>query len=187
MRYIEAPEKLPPPLRSWSRCPAVAPAADATPADGPVVFLAGGITGCPDWQADARARFADTNLVVCNPRRVEFDTTDPAAADEQIAWEVMHLRIADLTLFWFPSPSGDVPQPIALFELGMALGDRKCWGRKLVLGVDPDYCRRHDVITQCHYAAPALIVHDQLDEVCAAALTALAPTNPVYFDQPATS
>ena len=174
MRYVETPENLPEPLRSWSRAPvAFRTGTRIATVDGPIVFLAGGITGCPDWQADAAAMLADTNLVLCNPRRPEFDTADPAAADEQILWEVAHLRRADLTLFWFP-PSGDVPQPIALFELGMALGDRKCWGRKIVIGVDPDYCRRRDVIAQCRCAAPAMPVHDRLDQVCAAALTELA-------------
>ena len=146
MRYVEIPERL-----RFRR-----------PGDGLVVFLAGGITGCPDWQAEARELLDDTDLVVCNPRRPEFDVTDPNAARDQIAWEVEHLRAADLILFWFPA-SGAVAQPIALFELGMALGQR----RELAVGTDPNYCRRYDVTQQCRHAAPGLTVWTRLDRVCA--------------------
>lgn len=78
MRYVEAPER----LRRHQ------------PGDGPVVFLAGGITGYPDWQAEARELLDDTHFVVCNPRRPTFDVTDPNAAGDQIAWEVEHRRHA---------------------------------------------------------------------------------------------
>ena len=145
MRYVEAPERL----------------RRRRPGDGPVVFLAGGITDCPDWQAEARKLLDDTDLVVCNPRRPKFDVTDPNAARDQIAWEVEHLRAADLILFWFPA-SGAVAQPIALFELGMALGQR----RELAVGTDPNYCRRYDVTQQCRHVAPGLTVHARLDRVC---------------------
>jgi hypothetical protein len=39
--------------------------------DGPSVFLAGGITGCPDWQRDARALLDAAPVVVLNPRRAQ--------------------------------------------------------------------------------------------------------------------
>ncbi|CED92441.1 hypothetical protein [Actinomyces succiniciruminis] len=38
----------------------------------PQIFLAGGITGCPDWQADAIQMLTELgpdNLVIANPRR----------------------------------------------------------------------------------------------------------------------
>ena len=138
VRYVEAPERL----------------QRHQPGDGPVVFLAGGITGCLDWQAEARDLLDDTDLVVCNPRQPTFDVTDPNAAGDQIAWEAEHLRAADLVLFWFPA-SGEVPQPIALFELGMALGQR----RDLAVGTDPDYCCRYDVMQQSGLPGPRWTLH----------------------------
>ena len=126
-----------------------------------MVFLAGGITGCPDWQAEARALLDDTELVVCNPRHPVFDVTDPNAARDQIEWEVEHIREADMMLFWFPA-SGGVTQPIVLFELGMALGR----GRELAVGTDLDYCRRYDVVQQCRHADLSQIVWTRLDQVC---------------------
>lgn len=53
-------------------------------------FLAGGITGCKDWQKqviDYLENQPDTdNLVIFNPRRENFPINDPSAAEEQIKW-----------------------------------------------------------------------------------------------------
>jgi hypothetical protein len=35
----------------------------------PAVFLAGGITGCPDWQAELVRMLADVPVALLNPRR----------------------------------------------------------------------------------------------------------------------
>jgi Nucleoside 2-deoxyribosyltransferase like len=84
----------------------------------PALFLAGGITGCPDWQTQALhlLRRAGVDWVILNPRRPDYPVADPAAAAEQTAWEYQHLQAARAILFWFP-PSASA-QPIALYELG---------------------------------------------------------------------
>src|SRR5437868_6025694 len=84
---------------------------------GPAVFLAGGITGCPDWQADVIKMLADTNLTLLSPRRRRYPMLNPedAAAEEQITWEFRHLRLASAIVFWFPC---ETLCPIALYELG---------------------------------------------------------------------
>lgn len=61
---------------------------------GPSVFLAGGISGCDDWQARAAAMLAGSALVVLNPRWKNFPMDDPTVAEAQIAWEFRHLRRA---------------------------------------------------------------------------------------------
>jgi hypothetical protein len=81
----------------------------------PAVFLAGGITGCPDWQAEVVRMLADAPLALLNPRREDFPIHDPAAAPAQIEWEYRHLGKADAALFWFPC---ETLCPIALDELG---------------------------------------------------------------------
>ena len=124
---------------------------------GPVVFLAGGISDCPDWQAQAAAMLHDTpGLTVLDPRRAAFDLADPDAATEQIIWEYTHLRRADVVLFWF-APGGSV-QPITLYELGVHVTR----GATLAVGADPGYPRRHDVEVQLGLARPGLVVHDTL-------------------------
>lgn len=148
VRYIEAPIEYQP-----------------DPDDPPAVFLAGGITSCPDWQATALENFAsdDVPMVVLNPRRQNFPIHDPTAGPAQIGWEYRHLHQRGvLTVFWFPA-GGFVPQPIALFELGQALGE----GRPFVVGVDPGYSRALDVQAQRALARPGLTVHDRLDAVLA--------------------
>src|SRR5262245_39813726 len=80
---------------------------------GPSLFLAGGITGCPDWQAETISLFADLPLVLLNPRRRDFPINDPSAGPSQIEWEHRHLRRADAVLFWFPR---ETLCPIALYE-----------------------------------------------------------------------
>ncbi|MFZ3473022.1 nucleoside 2-deoxyribosyltransferase domain-containing protein [Streptomyces sp. 4.24] len=153
MRYVEAPADHRP-----------------VPGDAPSVFLAGGITHCPPWQAAAARALAD--FVVFNPRRADFDVSDPSQTDIQIAWEYAHLRRADVTLFWFPQcdPSLTV-QPITLYELGFAAAVP---GRRLVVGADPGYPRRGDVVTQLALARPDLPVHATLAATLAAARTLLA-------------
>jgi hypothetical protein len=124
------------------------------PAAGTCVFLAGGITDCPEWQAEAASALGGRDVVVLNPRRRVLPL--PGDAAEQIEWEYRALRRADLVLFWFPA--GPSVQPIALYELGA----RAAGGRPLVVGADPAYPRRADVILQLSHVRPGLVVESTL-------------------------
>lgn len=119
------------------------------------IFLAGGITGCPDWQSEiAQTPLARVHKIdFLNPRRQEFDVSNPAATEEQIRWEFDHLRIADAILFWF---CAEQIQPIALFELGRWSGTSK----PLFVGCNPLYPRRLDVVEQLKLARPDVQVCD---------------------------
>ncbi|MGW6707651.1 nucleoside 2-deoxyribosyltransferase domain-containing protein [Streptomyces sp. NPDC054956] len=152
MRYVEAPAEYRP-----------------EPGDPPSVFLAGGITHCPAWQPRAAAALA--RFVVLNPRRADFDVSDPSQTDVQIAWEYAHLLRADVTLFWFPACDAALTvQPITLYELGAAAATP---GRRLVVGADPDYPRRADVQAQLALARPGLPVHTTLPDTVSWAHTLL--------------
>jgi hypothetical protein len=111
------------------------------------VFLAGGITGCPDWQSKLINLLRNEDIVIFNPRRKNFPIHDPTAAEEQIKWEYKYLRRANAVAFWFPKES---VCPIALYELG-ALSMTK---KPLFVGVHPDYPRRRDVEIQIKLARP---------------------------------
>jgi hypothetical protein len=128
--------------------------------DRPSVFLAGGITGCADWQAHVCAQMAQDRVLLLNPRRADFDIAQGDSAAQQIAWEWRHLHDprTTVTLFWFAC---ETVQPIALFELGDALASR----RRIVVGTHPAYPRRADVVLQASHFDPDLIVHDDLDAV----------------------
>ena len=160
MRYIEAPQ----PYQKT----------------GPALFLAGGISNCPDWQAEATALLSDRDdLTVINPRRAGFSFSEHTAV-EQITWEYTQLRQADVILFWFTAGS---VQPITLFELGVH-ATREV---PLAVGADPDYPRRLDVQVQLSLARPGLTVHRTLAATVAAAVDLIpaAPDSPLCPDLPA--
>jgi hypothetical protein len=126
--------------------------------DWPRVFLAGGITGCRDWQGDVAGALAPFQIVVMNPRRDDFPMGNPEAGKEQIEWEFNHLRVADLIAFWF---SNETLQPITLFELG-------AWShsdKPLIVGCDIDYPRRFDVEQQLSLVRPDVDVTYSLKHV----------------------
>jgi hypothetical protein len=153
MNYVESPTEYGPTIRGVS------------------VFLAGGITGCPDWQAEAVRLFQApatrdltemlANLTILNPRRANFPIGDPTAAEAQIAWEYRHLHRADAVLFWFPE---ETLCPIVLYELGYWNAWRSAGTEQpkpIFVGTHPEYARRADVLHQTHLARPGLrVVHD---------------------------
>lgn len=128
----------------------------------PFLFLAGGITGCPDWQAQVTEALLDPTEehgTILNPRQKDFPIEDPNAARDQIEWEYRNLAAADLILFWFPE---EQIQPIALFELGRWSAPRT--STPIVVGAHPNYPRRQDIEIQLELARPGLEVHRTLEE-----------------------
>lgn len=131
-------------------------------ADGPSIFLAGGISEADNWQPWMAKQFEGSGLSVLNPRRHDFPD-DPAAAEQQIDWEFRHLRKATARLFWFP------PQtlcPIALYELGAASATTV----PLFVGVHPEYKRKQDVVFQLQLARSDVQVVFDLDELAQQAI-----------------
>ena len=124
------------------------------------VFLAGGITNCPDWQKDLIELLKDTpDLVMFNPRRANFPIKDPNAAEEQISWEYDSLKEVDNLIFWFSRGSLN---PIVLYELGI-------WGnsgdRPLFIGMDKEYERQQDVLIQTKLARPEVKIVYSLENL----------------------
>lgn len=108
------------------------------------VFLAGGISNCPNWQERAVQRLMATNndrMVIINPRRGEFDLSNPKEAERQIEWEFAHLHIANIIMFWFPC---ETLCPITLYEYGRWINSVKM----IFAGCHPDYARKFDLIVQ---------------------------------------
>jgi hypothetical protein len=140
MRYVE--------------CPEIYPLLDNKRG----LFLAGGITGCPDWQSEIVVLLGDTDWVVFNPRRKNFPIDDPDVATEQIKWEYDHLRKASTILFWFPYQA---ICPIALYELG-------AWSmteKPMYIGMHPEYERRKDVEVQTGLVRPDVVIVYTLEDL----------------------
>ena len=141
--YIEAPNCIP--SRESPNDP-----------DFPSVFLAGGITNCPDWQSVIKTELK--NIIMFNPRREDFPMDDPNVALEQIKWEHDYLRVANSILFWFPC---ETLCPIVLYELG-------AWSitdKPIFVGVHPDYARRQDVEIQTRLVRPDVMIAYSLQEL----------------------
>jgi hypothetical protein len=122
------------------------------------LFLAGGITNCPDWQSEMVRLLAASRFTLLNPRRTHFDITDPEMTIKQINWERWHLENSDVVLFWFPK---DTLCPITLYELGKYSRSRKV----IMVGVDPEYKRSVDVVHQTKLERPEVKVCFSLSEL----------------------
>jgi hypothetical protein len=104
------------------------------------LFLAGGISNCPQWQAQAVDLMKDLPITIYNPRRKDFDISDPSQTIDQIKWEYERLRSSTTLIFWFCK---ETVCPITLFEYGSALERTDYQG--IFLGADPDYSRITDL------------------------------------------
>ena len=124
------------------------------------VFLAGGITNCPQFQADicGKLKSLPDDLIVFNPRRENFPIHDSSAAEAQIRWEFNALRKVSFISFWFPK---ETLCPIVLLELGSWIVQNK----PLIIGVHPDYVRRQDVEIQTSLARPDIKIVYSVDDV----------------------
>jgi len=123
------------------------------------VFLAGGITNCPNWQKEMiKLLEKEEGVTLYNPRRANFPIEDPDAAKTQITWEFNKLKEADIILFWF---SRGTLNPIVLYELGM-WGNSRVGEKISVIGCDPEYERIQDVEIQSMLAGNKTI-HFTLD------------------------
>lgn len=138
------------------------------PDDPPAVFLAGGITNCPRWHDDAlvELRATGVDMVVLNPNRAHFPIHDPDAGKEQVWWEQHHLHLPEtVTMMWFPESDASLTtQPIALFELGQALGEN----RRILVGADPGYPRARDVELMMGWNRPGEAVYSTLEDLVSA-------------------
>ncbi len=109
------------------------------------LFIAGGISDCPDWQSTVVEKLSDVkNLTIFNPRRGNWDINDPTATEKQTIWEFNKLNEADIISFWFSKGSLN---PITLYEFGYWIGKKP-----IIVGMDPEYQRAEHVIVQAKLA-----------------------------------
>jgi len=120
-------------------------------------FLAGGISGCKDWQSkviEELEKYPNTDkLVLFNPRRENFPIDDPSAAEKQITWEFNLLNDCDIFSMYFDG--GESIQPICLYELGRHLALKK---NGPIVSVEDGYKRTQDVLIQAKLANKDVIL-----------------------------
>jgi hypothetical protein len=135
------------------------------------LFLAGGISNCPNWQNKIIEELKDIdNLTIFNPRRCEFiqkssyDNDKNASIEviesrKQIEWESIKLITSDILVFWFSRGS---PNPISLYELGYYA---HASDKEVFIGIDPEYERKIDVEIQTELARPDIKIVYSLDNL----------------------
>lgn len=129
------------------------------------IFLAGGISNCPDWQEEIMydLKYKCNNLTIINPRRNNFDGTDIKNSEYQIKWEDQYLKLSKLVLFWFPE---ETLCPITLFELGKCLATRRYIELpQILIGIHPNYKRKIDVEIQSRLYIPSIKLHNNLKDL----------------------
>lgn len=126
------------------------------------LFLAGGITNCSNWQNEIINNLKITllddtndNLIVYNPRRVNFPIHQSSAAEEQIRWEFNKLNQMDIFSMYFCD--GESDQPICMYELGRYISQMQLrfptdWNRRIIISVEDGYRRINDVLIQTKLA-----------------------------------
>ena len=122
------------------------------------LFLAGGITNCPDWQSYIVENCKELDIYFLNPRRKNFPVNNLQEAPIQIEWEYFYLKAADYILFWFPK---ETLCPITLFEYGRWTFTDK----KLFVGAHKEYKRKLDIAYQTKLARPEIQIRDNLKEL----------------------
>ena len=139
------------------------------------VFLAGGITNCPDWQKDIINKIQtdytnlDDKLVIFNPRRENFPIGDKSSSYKQIEWEFNALEKADIFSMYFTSGISD--QPICMYELGRYISRMQAkypvdWKYRIIISVEDGYKRKEDVLIQTRLACGAdLFVNAQISDI----------------------
>lgn len=134
-----------------------APEVYTATADEVKVFVAGGLQKC-DWQYEffdeLRQDYINTkDVVMYNPRRDDFDVSNPAMEVEQITWEFNQLTgLASDPKYIFSMyfDNSESPQPICFYELGRYLTMVK--PENCIITVHPEFFRRNDVIIQTSLA-----------------------------------
>ncbi|MEK6757808.1 MAG: nucleoside 2-deoxyribosyltransferase domain-containing protein [Nanoarchaeota archaeon] len=113
------------------------------------LFLAGGITGCGNWQQELVKLLGDQNITLINPRRKSYLFNNSTMEKEQIVWEHNHLKKATAISFWFPK---ETLCPITLYELGKSSMQNK----SIFVGVHPEYKRKSDIEIQTALVRPEI-------------------------------
>lgn len=121
------------------------------------LFIAGSISGAPNWQSTLIDQVKDLDIVIYNPRR--SGVLLPSSEEKnQITWEHTMLRRASIISFWFAK---ETLAPITLYELG-------AWSMRdkpLIIGTHPEYERRADVEIQTLLVRPEITVFNNLEDV----------------------
>lgn len=126
------------------------------------LFLAGSIDmgKAKEWQTQMEVALKDEEVVICNPRRLDFDATQIYSEDnpymvEQIEWELEHIEISDVVVFVFDENG---LAPITLYELGLVSKEVYTCNKVGIVYCPHGYWKRANVIVNSMFY-DFIIVH----------------------------
>jgi hypothetical protein len=129
---------------------------------GRSVFLAGSIEvgAAEDWQSHVENKLAETNLLIFNPRREDWNASwaqnrEDAHFRQQVEWELTALEQADIIAIYF-APS--TKSPISLLEFGLFARSQK-----LIVCCPHGFWRKGNVDIVCERYS--ILQVDTLDEL----------------------
>lgn len=137
------------------------------------IFLAGGITGCRDWQKECvewldEILYNDNerNVLVYNPRRDIWDMNNPSATYQQIKWEFRNLEKMDIFSMYFCTSDTSVG-PMCFYELGryicrMQMRFPNSWQKRIIISTDKGYSRADDVCYQTMFAGDGIRINENV-------------------------
>lgn len=116
------------------------------------IFLAGSIEmgKAVDWQTKLTASLSNHDYVTLfNPRRDDWDPTWEQTVSnsnfvEQVEWELEHIALADLVVFFFDPKT---QSPITLLELGAVASS----GKPVVVFCEDGYFKKGNVDITCSW------------------------------------
>lgn len=119
------------------------------------IFLAGSIDmgKAVHWQKQVEEALTDIDVAVFNPRREDFDANAKYSEDnpymvEQIEWELKHIDMSDLVVFYF-DPNGQAP--ITMFEMGLVAHRVYTQKKKSIVLCPEGFWKRPNVIISAQY------------------------------------
>jgi len=133
-----------------------------TRSDSPVIFLGGSIEmdTAEKWQDRVVTALADMDVIILNPRRVNWDNTIEQSIDdpkfcEQVYWELDSLWESDLIIFYFDP---NTRAPITLMELGLMANESN-----IIVCCPDGFWRKGNVEIVCErYGIPLMNTFDDM-------------------------
>lgn len=139
--------------------------------DGPLIYLAGPVQGCDDWQADAIDTLGSLapDLHIANPRARNFR----GALDAHLDWERAYASRASVILCWLARENQHRCNRAfagqTRFELGTWAARAQADQLRLVVGVDRAFSGRAYLTRRLALDFPHVPVCRSLRQACAAA------------------
>ena len=103
------------------------------------IFLAGPILGAPEWQNNVPHINVDEEIILLSPRRENYDNFN---YDEQVNWETICLRTADIILFWIPEEKEKIKGHEYAQTTRTEYGEYLARGKKIIVGTNKNFIGR---------------------------------------------